>query len=258
MKVRSWIQDRLWGETPEGFERFFEDQKHVVMVRKALKDSSALREMWAADAADESAYHGRSKLRSLAIAAGENALVRAYRRGGVPRYLTADLFFTWPPRPFRELYVTEVARRRGVPTLEVLGACVEKTGGPFYRGWLATRQLEESEDLWAVLQRGVFSDGEKAELIASAALAIRKMHRYGIFHADLNLKNILVRREQAGLQCYVIDLDKAKLCSEGLSVRQANQNLRRLLRSVSKLDPGRVFLTAEDWKLFLERYGDGA
>jgi 3-deoxy-D-manno-octulosonic acid kinase len=223
-----------------------------------MKDSSALREVWAADAADESAYHGRSKLRSVAIAAGENALIRAYRRGGMPRYLTADLFFTWPPRPFRELCVTEAARRRGVPTLEVLGACVERAGGPFYRGWLATRQLAGSEDLWAVLNGGAFSNEEKKEVIASAALAVRKMHRKGIFHADLNLKNILARREEKGIQCYVIDLDKAKLYSHGLSSSQANQNLRRLLRSVSKLHPGRVFLTMEDWELFLGRYGDSA
>ncbi|MGH7833485.1 MAG: lipopolysaccharide kinase InaA family protein [Candidatus Binatia bacterium] len=254
--MRRWLQNRLWGETPEGFERFFQDRNHIVMVRRTLKDSSALREMWAVDAADESAYHGRSKLRSVAIAAGEKALVRGYRRGGVPRYLTADLFFTWPPRPFRELCITEAARRRGVPTLEVLGACVERTRGPFYRGWLATRQLAGSQDLWAVLNGGAFSSEEKKETIASAALAIRKMHRHGIFHADLNLRNILARREETGIQSYVIDLDKAKLYSQALSVRQANQNLRRLLRSVAKLDPGRVLLTAEDWHLFLRRYGD--
>jgi 3-deoxy-D-manno-octulosonic acid kinase len=138
----------------------------------------------------------------------------------------------------------------------VLGACVEITGGPFYRGWLATRRLAGSEDLWAVLQRGAFADDEKAELIASAALAIRKMHRRGVFHADLNLKNILVRREENGIRCYVIDLDKAKLLDHGLSSRQAKSNMRRLLRSVSKLDPGRVLLTNEDWELFTSRYGD--
>jgi serine/threonine protein kinase len=251
------VQDRLWGETPEGFERL-QDQNHVILVRKAMNGSQALRTMWAKDAAYDSAYRGRSKLRSVAIAAGENALVREYRRGGMVRYLTPDLFFTWPPRPFVELCITEAARRRGVPTLEVLGACVERRRGPFYRGWLATRQLAGSEDLWAVLNGGAFSKEEKKELIASAALAIRKMHRQGILHADLNLKNILVRREQTGIQCYVIDLDKAKLYSQGLSVRQANQNLRRLLRSVSKLDPGRERLTLQDWELFLTRYGDSA
>jgi 3-deoxy-D-manno-octulosonic acid kinase len=137
-----------------------------------------------------------------------------------------------------------------------LGACVEKTGGPFYRGWLATRQLAEGEDLWAVLSGGGFSKAEKTELITSAAVAVRKMHREGIFHADLNLKNILVRREPTGIRCYMIDLDKAKLCSQGLSLRQANPNLRRLLRSVRKLDPRRAFLTTEDWDLFIRRYGE--
>jgi Lipopolysaccharide kinase (Kdo/WaaP) family len=57
----------------------------------------------------------------------------------------------------------------------------------------------------------------------------------------------LVRAEPAGVKGYIIDFDKAVLFSGGLPRRLAEKNLRRLLRSVWKLDPQRQYLTPADW-----------
>jgi tRNA A-37 threonylcarbamoyl transferase component Bud32 len=82
------------------------------------------------------------------------------------------------------------------------------------------------------------------------------MHRLGLFHADLNLKNILVRREAHGIQSYVIDLDRAKLFPREVPGKKAQKNLQRLLRSVRKLDPVRRQFPVEDWELFVRYYAE--
>jgi serine/threonine protein kinase len=79
------------------------------------------------------------------------------------------------------------------------------------------------------------------------ASSLRSLHRQGVYHSDLNLKNILVRAEPAGVKGYIIDFDKAVLFVGELPDPLAKRNLRRLLRSLSKLDPQRQYLTAADW-----------
>src|SRR5512145_2774199 len=126
----------------------------MLVVREQLGDFLvALNPSGSAEiSARTSRFRGRGSLTSISLADGTSALVRSYHRGGMVRYLTKDLFCTWPPRPFVELAVTEQARCRGISTLEVMGACVERTWGPFYRGWLVTRELMGARDLWSVLR----------------------------------------------------------------------------------------------------------
>src|ERR1051325_9361922 len=115
------------------------------------------------------------------------------------------------PGPSGELAVPGPARRRGVPTVEVLAAIVEPVGGPVYRGWLVTRRLQDARDLWAAAQADA-PDAKRADWQA-AARAVRAMHRCGIDHRDLNLKNILVRSENGDRKGYIIDFDKSRLCA---------------------------------------------
>lgn len=204
-----------------------------------------------------SGLYGREKLARVVLDHGQTALVRVYCHGGIARRLTGYYFFSWPPRPFKELSVTEEARQRGIATLEVLGARVERIWGPFYRGWLMTRELEESDHFWAALQDSRYGKEERPGLLRSVAECVREMHRLGLFHADLNLKNILIRREFGAVKSTVIDLDKAKLFPCAVPGRGAQKNLRRLLRSVRKLDPSRRYFSVADWELFVRYYAGG-
>lgn len=203
---------------------------------------------------EASPFQGRGALYLLRLGNGQNALVRPYRHGGFLRHLTGDCFVTWPPRPFKELAVIEEAARRGIPTVEVIGACVERIWGPFYRGWLVTRELREAHDLWAALRNDLYGSNALDSLLQAAARSVRRMHRRGIYHGDLNLKNILVRLEENGLRGYVIDFDKATLFSSDTPPRKVQRNLNRLLRSACKLDPARRFLSPEAWSRFLQLY----
>lgn len=250
------LQEWVWGTTPSGFKRLCPDEMQMIAVREGL-ESSLLQEDFRGQSdsrTETSPFHGRGQIRTLRLENGERALVRAYRHGGALRRLTGDFFFTWPPRPFRELAVTEEARRRGIPTLEILAACVERAWGPFYRGWLITRELRGADDLWAAFQSERYVGAARGSLLKSVAASIRAMHRRGIVHRDLNLKNILVRREADECRSYIIDFDKARFFPHTVPPAVVERSLRRLQQSVSKLDPNRRRVTREDWELFLRFY----
>ncbi len=88
-------------------------------------------------------------------------------------------------------------------------------------------------------------------------MSVRQMHRVGVYHADLNLKNILIRGDSEKIRAYLIDFDKARLYPHGIPVGQAKRNLKRLLRSARKLDPDRQHLSTEDWDAFMAFYEQG-
>jgi hypothetical protein len=147
--------DKRWGAIPQGFAKITDPQGNQLLVRQDLAGQIDF-SLCAANGGDAEsfAYQGRAPIRARKLRNGEIALIRSYRHGGLLRALTEEWFFTWPPRPFRELAITEELRRRGVPTVEVLAACVSQGTGPFYRGWLVTRQLAGAEDFWSALQSG--------------------------------------------------------------------------------------------------------
>jgi Lipopolysaccharide kinase (Kdo/WaaP) family len=248
-------ENRIWGAIPEGFQKLTDLQGNRMAVRSDRQPeilfSTCLEIERRGDAAR---VFGRGDMRSLQLQDGTTALFRCYRHGGFFRSLTGKWFFSWPPRPFRELTITEELRRRGFPTVEVFAACVERTHGPFYRGWLVTRQLEESRDLWDGLQSGFCQDVGIEATLKAVAIVVRRMHREGVYHRDLNLKNILIRQTAAGVESHVIDFDKAILVLGQLPAPLARENLNRLLRSIRKLDPQRRFFSSISWDGFLEYY----
>lgn len=250
------IPEWAWGEIPVGFKKLHPQRARMIVVRETLEPHLDAERFFdeAQSAEQTSPFHGRGQLCLYRFDNGEAALVRAYRHGGMLRHVTGHFFFTWPPRPFRELAVTEEVRRRGVPTPEVLGACVERIWGPFYRGWLLTRELTGGHDFWAALRNRLSTDPVAEPLIEAVARSLGTMHRRGVCHADLNLKNILVRHERSGIKSYIIDFDKARLFPGAVPPHRVEKNLRRLYRSVRKLDPERHWLPEKDWRLLLRCY----
>ena len=247
--------DRIWGAVPDGFNKVVADRQRRLLVRADVAHELHV-EVCVGDPnlGILSRFQGRQRLRAVRLRNGENALIRTYHHGGLFQGVTGRTFFSWPPRPFRELAVTEELRRRGVPTIEVYGACVEGVFGPFYRGWLITRELQGSYDLWTALQNGFVREWTVEKVLRPVATSLCFLHRQGVYHSDLNLKNILVRAEPGGVKGYIIDFDKARLFLGNLPKPFAEKNLRRLLRSVWKLDPRREYLTTADWDRFVAWY----
>ena len=246
----------LWGQIPHGFKKIIGPGNSRLLVKNGFADvitPAVCLNLDEFPIADE--YQGRSNLRRLRLTDGGSALIRSYRHGGLLRELTRDLYFTRPARPFRELNITEELRRRGVSTVEVCGAGIELVGDLFYRGCLITRELVGSRDGWAWLQAEEGAVSRDAGL-RSIAESVRRLHQQGVYHADLNLKNLLVRDEAQGMKTYIIDFDRATLFLGPLPIELARKNLNRLHRSVRKLDAARQYFPEPRWQRFLEFYYD--
>jgi len=160
---------------------------------------------------------------------------RRAKRGGLIRYLLTDLYFGFDPRPLRELAVTVEARRRGIAVADPMGAMVERAGFGAYRGFFLTRAIA-GLTLWEFLQTD--DDPIVRELVLRQVReAIDAMHERGLFHADLNLNNVMVENASESFAVKLLDLDKARLERGALSMTRRQANYARLLRSARRLDP---------------------
>ena len=245
----------FWGNPPGNFHRVWKRPGQMMLVRRGIDPDRMTSQVAEAleKPEDGTLHRGRGSVRRIRLGEDKSALVRSFIHGGIFRGVTGKYFFTWPPRPFKELAVTETIRQRGVPTLDVVAALVQRVWGPVYWGWLVTRELGDAENLWAVLCNGSYGKG-MGGLLGVVAETVRLMHQQGVYHADLNLKNILVRREREDFKAYVIDFDKARVYPGALPGVLVGKNLRRLLRSVRKLDPQRRYLSDSDWASFMAYY----
>jgi 3-deoxy-D-manno-octulosonic acid kinase len=197
---------------------------------------------------------GRGSAWRLELPDGLRVVVRLYRRGGLVARVVRDTYLGARPRPLHELAVTVEARRRGVPAPEVLGARVE--GGLVYRGALVTAEVPNTQTLIDAL-RAARDAGERAALAARAARAVARLHDAGVYHADLNLTNLLVGPPGAD-DVVVVDFDRARVRDGALDARARRRNLARLGRSLAKLDPGGALGGPELRRAFVSAYGPGA
>jgi hypothetical protein len=197
---------------------------------------------------------GRGAVQRVPLEKQGAAIVRRYRRGGFIRHFVRDLYWDRPPRPFAELIYTETARQRGIPTVEVLAAGVEWVGVGLYRGMFITREAEGFINLWEWLRSQIAGAG-RPTVIEAIARAIARLHRAGIAHADLNLTNILVRTGTNAAEVLLIDFDRARVFPGPLPHHRRERNLRRLRRSLDKLDPKGQLVSPEDRELFCQAYG---
>jgi len=197
---------------------------------------------------------GRGSAWRLELPGGLRVVVRLYRRGGLVARVVRDTYLGPRPRPLHELAVTVEARRRGVPAPEVLGARVE--GGLVYRGALVTAEVPDACTLIQALRAA--TDGrERSTLAGRAGRTVSRLHHAGVYHADLNLTNLLVTPHAAD-DVVVVDFDRARMRDEPLGARPRRRNLARLARSLAKLDPNGALGGSELRRAFVAGYGPGA
>jgi 3-deoxy-D-manno-octulosonic acid kinase len=183
---------------------------------------------------------GRGSLRRVRCG-GMVALVRRYRRGGALRRLLPDAFLS-DARARRE--VAALAR---LAPLGLAPRCLalEVRGGWLKRLTIAVEEVPGARDLLAHAQ-----DGERDErgLAAAAGRAVRAMHDAGVLHADLNLTNVIARRDASGWRAWIVDLDGARSAPAGPERRV--REVLRLCRSVDKW-PASARTSAEARAAFL-------
>lgn len=194
---------------------------------------------------------GRGPAYRVGLAGSGRAILRIYRRGGLLAHAVRETYLGFRPRPLRELVLTVEARRRGVAAAEVLAARVD--GGLVYRGALVTAEVAHALTLVEALRRAAHS-GARLELAAAAGRAVAALHGAGVFHADLNLTNLLVHAHPEGARVTLLDFDRAWLGAVPLPAPARRRNLRRLLRSAAKLDPAGALAGAAERGAFRDAY----
>jgi len=173
------------------------------------------------------------------------------RRGGVVRHIFKDRFFR-TERFLRELNTIRSARHAGVEVGEILATAFES-------GVAGTRveQLilfeENTRDLATTLADRTLTFTERRNALGATASTLRRFHRAGLVHGDLNLKNILVSSSQVAVRAILIDLDPPPRLRR--AAHSPEGNLLRLLRSWARLRQIQSMpLTAGDRAYFLHCY----
>ena len=161
-------------------------------------------------------------------------VLRHYLRGGwVAKISRQSYFFSTVSRsrPFREYHLLAALYDLGLPVPKPVAALCEFHGF-ISSGALMTARIASARTLADVLPGNNGSDQIDADCWASIGQCIRRFHDAGVWHADLNARNILL---DAGLQVFLIDFDRARF-TPGKAVN-GQGNLKRLKRSLTKLWP---------------------
>ncbi len=200
--------------------------------------------------------NGRTPHPSIPIPGGLKMVLRKYSHGGLLRAFNRDLFLLGA-RSFKELSLIEEIRASGIPTVQPIGAIHQTVFRPFYRAYLLSLEIPQAKNLIQYFQEKGSSPSRenllhKRKTIQDAALLLRQFHQKGFFHRDLQLKNLLVARDQV----FIIDFDRS--CrKEVLSVSQRIKNILRLNRSVEKWRRSGLAITRTDrWRFLLTYAGE--
>lgn len=187
---------------------------------------------------------------SLFINSGQRHWVlRHYRRGGLigklihDRYLLTRLKNT---RVWRELALMQWMHAHGLPVTRAIGGRVVEHGMT-YSADLLTETVPGSRDLISQLQEAPLTDTQWRAVGAT----IRRFHEAGVWHADLNARNLLMDGDG---QIFLIDFDRGERRRPASYWQQ--QNLDRLARSFAKeqgKQPDLPF-SRRDWASLLAGY----
>lgn len=160
------------------------------------------------------------------------------------RLLLRDRFWL-VNRPLREFLVHVAASQSGLSVTEPLGVRFEVTWLGLVSGAIATRALDA-----ITLQEWLTNKPSEARtgMLRQCGAQIRAMHDAGIYHADLQIRNILITSEGP----VIIDFDNARKVKQ-IAAWNRSRNLLRLRRSFTK----NGFFT-ECFETVLEGYGPHA
>lgn len=174
-------------------------------------------------------------------------VLRHYLRGGLIGKLIRDLYlFTGAKntRSLAEFQVLSILHQQGLPVPRPVAA-LAKRKGLVYRADILIEKIPGARDLCSVLQAPA-----DAAFYRNLGELVARFHSAGVYHADLNIKNILL---DADHKLWLIDFDRAQLgqCTQA----KQDKSLARLKRSFEK-ERGRrgVKFQETDWLVFLETY----
>lgn len=185
--------------------------------------------------------------------AGQDYVLRHYRRGGLiarfveDRYVWHELAQT---RAWREWHLLAELRQKKLPVPQPVAARVLRQG-LFYRADILMRRIAAAQTLADLLLDSTLL----APLWQRLGQVLRQFHDAGVYHADLNARNIMLDRQE---NFHLIDFDRGALRRPHRRWQQAN--ILRLKRSLDKffnqaeIDQTRFYFSDSDWQALLQGY----
>jgi 3-deoxy-D-manno-octulosonic acid kinase len=222
-------------EAPRGFQRL-ERGRIELVVDEELEDRARALGLLEDDALERAfaapAGEGRAPTARLELAPGGPRLhLRRLLHGGLLGPLLGPAFLG-TGRPLAELRVTQRLRDAGAPVPRPALALARRLAGPLRACAVGTFLEEDTIDA-AELLGGAPDAARVLRAVEAAGRAVRRFHDAGGRHADLHVKNLLLREGAQGTACVVVDLDKARIASDATPGERMNE-LMRLFRSLVK------------------------
>ena len=193
-------------------------------------------------------HGGRQAVQKFAVN-NRHYVLRHYCRGGVPAQFTKDrfLFRGWhSARSYKEIKILLEMSQLGLPVpFPVAARCV--VGHFSYSADIIMVEVPDSEPLSVVLKQRKLSSAEWR----AVGSTIRRFHRLGFQHVDLNASNILIGRDG---HVHLIDFDRCvrRIYKKGWAMA----GLSRLRRSLNKLKRDSKSLNFEpaDYQTLFDAY----
>lgn len=155
---------------------------------------------------------------------GHQAVLRHYKRGGlIAKWISQSYFWIGAKqtRSWAEFEVLLYLRNRSVAVPMPLAALWQRS----YLSYKAAIIVSRIPDALPIAHQLEQTSAQ------AVALAVKHMHDAGVWHADLNVFNVLVDVNQS---IYLIDFDRAKIL-DVVDSKQRENNLLRLRRSLIKV-----------------------
>ena len=169
---------------------------------------------------------GRGVTWFFKLSGGEYVL-RHYRRGGlIGKILTDGYCYTGlkSTRAYQEFMVTQQLLELGLPVPKPMAGQVIKRG-LYYQADLITAKIAGARDLVKMLSHGALSEQEYYAI----GKMVRDFHDAGLYHADLNIHNIILDENN---KLWLIDFDRCQFKKPDDVWKKSN--LDRLKRSFLK------------------------
>ncbi len=203
---------------------------------------------WQAKDAITGSAFGRGVTWFFELGAQEFVL-RHYHRGGLVAKVNKDSYLYTGlknTRAYQEFVVTQALADKSLPVPRPMAGRVIKRGLS-YSADLITEKIAGARDLVAVLKAEPLGQ----EMYQNIGIMIRDFHQAGLWHADLNIHNIILDAQD---KLWLIDFDRCEFRDKAESWQQ--DNLKRLRRSFLKeKNKHAVFHWQEsEWELLLSGY----